>query len=132
MQTISHRFVEQVPAGKEPGILYISLEFGVATHLCPCGCESVVVTRLAPSGWSVIFDGETVTLDPSIGNWSQPCKSHYWIRNNQILWARTFSDREIELVRWRDERDHRAAGKWNRKKEAPRKKKRKNGKARRR
>lgn len=125
MQTINHKFVEDIPAEKEPGILYISLEFAVATHLCPCGCGSVVVTRLARNGWSVTFDGETVSLDPSIGNWSQPCKSHYWIRNNRIHWARRFNDREIMLVRWKDERDHQAAGKKSknvRKKTGPRKK----------
>jgi len=111
MQTIQHNFVEEIPSEKEPGILYISLEFAVATHLCPCGCRSVIVTRLAPNGWSMLFNGETVTLNPSIGNWSLPCKSHYWIRNNQIKWARAYNKDEIEGVRKRDDRDHRAAGK---------------------
>jgi hypothetical protein len=57
------------------------------------------------------FDGETVSLNPSIGNWSLPCKSHYWIRKGQIRWARTFNDSEIAAVRLRDKRDHDASGK---------------------
>jgi len=34
-----------------------------------------VVTPLSPTGWSLIFDGETVSLYPSIGNWNFPCRS---------------------------------------------------------
>lgn len=111
MQTIQHKFVEEIPAEKEPGTLYVSLEFAVASHLCPCGCGSVIVTRLAPNGWSVTFNGETVSLRPSIGNWSLACKSHYWIKNNQIRWARSFDEDEIERIRLRDARDHQKAGK---------------------
>ncbi len=104
--TIQHKFVELIPKEKEPGILYISLEYAVASHLCPCGCGELVVTSMAPHAWSMTFDGETVSLNPSIGNWSLPCKSHYWIRKGQIRWARTFNDSEIAAVRLRDKRDH--------------------------
>ena len=109
MMTIQHKFVENIPAEKEEGRLYISLEFAVASHLCPCGCGSLVVTAIAPHGWSLIFNGETVSLTPSIGNWSQPCQSHYFIRNNQIRWASRFNRRQIEGVQRRDTKDHEAS-----------------------
>jgi hypothetical protein len=98
--------MEVIPAEKEPGVLYVSLEFGVASHLCPCGCGSVVVTALAPHRWSLIFDGETVSLTPSIGNWSQACQSHYWIRNNKIRWVGGLSAWQIKGVQLRDIRGH--------------------------
>lgn len=42
------------------------------------------------------FDGETITLYPSIGNWSFPCQSHYWITNNKVRWAPKWTKEEIE------------------------------------
>lgn len=111
MQTIQHRFVEVIPAEKELGVLYVSLEFAVASHLCPCGCGSVIVTALAPHRWSLVFDGETVSLKPSIGNWSQLCQSHYWIKNNKIRWAGPFTTRQIKGVQRRDKKDHESSSK---------------------
>ena len=124
MQTIQHEFVEEIPAEKQRGILYISLEFAVASHFCPCGCGSLVVTRIAPNGWSLCFNGETVSLNPSIGNWSLPCQSHYWIKDDRIRWARKFGKEEINSVRLKDERDHETGNKNKRKR-----KKRKDGKS---
>lgn len=76
--------------------LYISLKFSTAIHLCPCGCGRQVVTPLSPIDWSLSFNGETISLYPSIGNWSFPCKSHYWIRNDEIIWSGKYSLREID------------------------------------
>jgi hypothetical protein len=46
------------------------------------------------------FDGESVWLRPSIGNWSFPCRSHYWIvRAGQVRWARTWSEEEVRSAR---------------------------------
>jgi hypothetical protein len=50
----------------------------------------------------LIFDGKTVSLDPSIGNWSFRCKSHYWIRDGKVKWSRQWSREEIEVGRARD------------------------------
>ena len=38
-------------------------------------------------------------LDPSIGNWSFPCQSHYWIRNDRVKWAPKWSREQIERRR---------------------------------
>lgn len=93
-----HRFVEFIPSEIEEEILYISLEYDVAKHKCPCGCGSEIVTTLSPARWQLMYDGETVSLSPSIGNWNHKCKSHYFIKNNRIVWAGKFSDKQIDNV----------------------------------
>lgn len=45
------------------------------------------------------YDGKTVSLHPSVGNWSFPCRSHYWIDRNEIRWSHAFDDAEIRRVR---------------------------------
>lgn len=105
---LSHAFVTDVPQSLDPGRLYVSLEYGTAAHLCCCGCGNEVITPLTPTDWSVIYDGETVSLDPSVGNWNLPCRSHYWIRRGEVHWAQAWSDEEIEESRERD----RAAKRW--------------------
>lgn len=32
------------------------------------------------------YDGEAVTLSPSIGNGAYKCRSHYFIRENSVVW----------------------------------------------
>jgi hypothetical protein len=49
--------------------------------------------------WILIFDGKTISLDPSIGNWSFACQSHYWIKRNKIRWGSPFSEGKIATVR---------------------------------
>jgi hypothetical protein len=99
MKTIQHKFVEYIPSTLEEGILYISIEYHTAAHLCTCGCSNLVITPLTPTDWKLIFDGRTVTLSPSIGNWNFECKSHYWIKNNKVIIARNWDDWEISFIR---------------------------------
>jgi hypothetical protein len=99
---LAHRFVDHVPERLEPGELYISIPFTTAVHLCACGCGNEVVTPLSPTDWKVTFDGESVSLHPSIGNWSFPCQSHYWIRNNHVRRAPRWSAEKIAAGRARD------------------------------
>jgi hypothetical protein len=101
--TITHEFVETVPDRLDDGIIYISLAYATAVHLCCCGCGHEVVTPLHPTQWSVTFDGETVSLAPSIGNWSFACRSHYWVRQGQIWPARNFGAAEVARLRADDE-----------------------------
>jgi hypothetical protein len=82
-----HVFVETIPDVVEPGILYVSTTYGTAIHRCACGCGNEVVTPVTPTDWTVLFDGETVSLRPSIGNWGFVCESHYWIKRNRVQWA---------------------------------------------
>ena len=99
---LTHEFVEFIPSQLKEGRLYISLEYASAAHKCCCGCGKEVVTPLSPTDWKLIFDGKTVSLDPSIGNWSFPCQSHYWIRNNFVKWAPRWSQKRIDAGRARD------------------------------
>jgi hypothetical protein len=99
---IRPEFVEFIPNAVEDGILYISIPYATATHKCACGCGEIVVTPIRPTDWSLTWNGETVTLNPSIGNWSFPCRSHYWIVENRIIWARKWNTSEIEAGRAKD------------------------------
>jgi len=102
--TIQHEFVEFMPERLEEGTLYVSVHYATAVHKCCCGCGNDVFTPLSPADWKLTFDGRTVSLFPSIGNWSFACQSHYWIRNNRIEWARRWSQDEIEAGRAKDAR----------------------------
>ena len=90
---LTHEFVEFMPEEIKEGILYISLEYNTASHKCCCGCGMRVVTPLHPTDWALIYNGVSASLNPSIGNWSFPCRSHYWIRNNKIAWAESWDAR---------------------------------------
>jgi hypothetical protein len=99
VDALSPEFVDHVPDDKVDGVLYISIPFATAIHRCCCGCGNVVVTPLSPVDWRLTYDGETVSLYPSIGNWGFPCQSHYWISQNRVEWAKRWPKREIEAGR---------------------------------
>jgi hypothetical protein len=103
--TFTPKFVETVPEELEEGCLYISIRFRTASHLCACGCGGRVVTPIKPPKWKFTYDGENVWLFPSIGRWKLPCRSHYVIREGKVVWARSYTDREIEAVARRDAHD---------------------------
>ena len=99
---MKHNFVEYVPAELADGTLYISMEFATVVHLCACGCGYKVVTPLSPAEWQLGFDGETISLTPSIGNWQFPCRSHYWVSSNRVRWAEAWTPAQIEAGRQHD------------------------------
>lgn len=99
IKTLKHEFVESFPEKMAPGMLYVSITYASVGHLCCCGCGREVVTPLSPTDWSLTFDGDTITLEPSIGNWNFPCRSHYWIRRNRVRWSYNWSDREVDRGR---------------------------------
>jgi hypothetical protein len=86
MMKLTYEFVKNIPDRLEYGKIYISIEYTVAIHKCACGCGKEVVMPLSPTDWKLIYDGKTVSFYPSIGNWSFACRSHYWIKNNQVEW----------------------------------------------
>ena len=96
---MKHKFVEFIPDKVEEDIIYISIPFDTITHKCCCGCGNEVVTPLSPTDWTLSYDGESVSLSPSIGNWNFECKSHYWIKNNKVKWATEWSKDEIKKSR---------------------------------
>lgn len=78
------------PEAMKPGILYISHEFHLINHLCPCGCGAQAVCPIEPDApewsWNFTENEGKVTLRPSILNRACPNKSHYYITNNKIEW----------------------------------------------
>lgn len=104
-----HRFVDGAPQTLEPGVLYVSIRHKSALHLCACGCGHEVVTPLAPHRWQLLFDGETVSLEPSVGNSVLPCRSHYLITKNTVNWHRPMTEKGIEWAHRRDQRAVEAA-----------------------
>lgn len=94
--TLQHKFVKNIPDNIEEGVVYVSIDYSTAIHKCCCGCRNEVVTPLSPTDWQLIFDGESVSLYPSIGNWNFNCQSHYWITRNKIKWAPKWSKEQIQ------------------------------------
>jgi hypothetical protein len=96
---VDHQFVEFIPDEIAPNTIYVSMEYGTAVHACLCGCGHRVVTPLTPTDWHLTYDGETISLHPSIGNWSFPCQSHYIIQQGRAMWAEKWSADRIEAGR---------------------------------
>jgi hypothetical protein len=102
METIRHKFVEAIPNELEAGVIYISGSRRTATHLCVCGCGNEVTTPISPTDWQLKFNGESISLTPSIGLWEFKCRSHYWIIKNQIRHSGSWNDREVQQGRERE------------------------------
>lgn len=96
---LQHRFVDGFPDRLQPGVLYVSIEFASMSHLCCCGCGCEVITPLSPRDWKFTYDGASVSVHPSIGNWSLPCRSHYIIQSGRINWAGDWTEAQIEAAR---------------------------------
>lgn len=100
----AHQFVEYMPEQLDDGILYISMNYAVASHKCACGCGREVVTPLSPTDWQLYFDGQAISLQPSIGNWNFPCRAHYYLDEGNVRWAGDMSQYAIERGRIRNRR----------------------------
>jgi hypothetical protein len=101
---LNHRFVDYLPEALEPGFLYVSITYATAAHKCCCGCGLEVVTPITPTDWQLGFDGDSLSLNPSIGNWNFPCRSHYFIERGRVVDAPPWSDAEVAAERERDRR----------------------------
>lgn len=100
--------VHYIPDKLDPGILYVSKEFGIAMHLCPCGCGSSISTPIGPTEWSICQTKTGPTLNPSVGNWQEACRSHYWIRGGEVVWAESWTPEQILAGRLQEEERTRA------------------------
>lgn len=101
---VAHKFVKIIPDELEELTLYVSMDYATAVHMCCCGCGREVVTPLSPTDWTLIYDGVSISLSPSIGNWSFECRSHYWIRKSKVRWAKRWSRNRIDAGRAQDRR----------------------------
>jgi hypothetical protein len=99
---LEHRFVEDIPESLDPGVLYVSMEYATAAHSCCCGCGEEVVTPFTPTDWKMTFDGETISLKPSVGSWTLACRSHYVIDRGKVIEAAPWTSEQIDSERHRD------------------------------
>ena len=99
LDELTPEFVDEIPSAPEHGKLYLSCRYRAAIHLCACGCGAKVSTPLHPTGWRLSYDGESVSLSPSVGNWSEKCQSHYIIKHNRVLWADRLPRERIQRIR---------------------------------
>jgi len=104
METLSHKFVDVIPEHLEQGVLYVSGSRRTAIHLCVCGCGNEVVTPISPTDWQLKFDGETISLSPSIGLWEFNCRSHYWITRSKIMHSGAWTDSQVQDGRKREKK----------------------------
>lgn len=102
IRKLEHQFTQSIPRELEPGVLYVSMEYATAAHSCCCGCGEQVVTPFSPTDWKLLYDGESVSLTPSIGNWNSACRSHYFIRHGCVIEAEAWSQARIESEYRRD------------------------------
>jgi hypothetical protein len=96
--------VEYMPKQLQPGTLYASEEYEIASHLCACGCGAKVITPLGPTDWSLRESAHGPSLWPSIGNWQEPCKSHYIIDSGEIIWCGQWTPEQILAGRRNEQR----------------------------
>ncbi|HZE83886.1 MAG TPA: DUF6527 family protein [Puia sp.] len=101
---LQHKFVDTIPDEVPFGWLFISIKYKTAIHKCVCGCGNEVVTPISPTDWKLTFDGLSISLSPSIGNWNFDCRSHYWIVKNEVVESAKWSDKEIRSGRQKEAR----------------------------
>ncbi len=99
---LAHEFVKAIPNDLKERTLYVSVDYATVVHKCCCGCGREVVTPLTPTDWTLIYDGVSISLNPSMGNWSFGCRSHYWISKSTVRWARPWSSSRIAAGRAQD------------------------------
>ena len=106
-ESYTHEFADSLPEAScmDERVLCVCIEYSVAAHLCMCGCGAEVVTPFSPARWTMSFDGRSVSLNPSVGNWGSPCESHYWLKSGDVRWSRHFSKDEVAVVRRKDQAD---------------------------
>lgn len=86
-------FAKHIPRELEAGVFYVSMDYATAIHACMCGCGREVVTPFGRASWTITYDGERVSLWPSIGNGAFPCRSHYIVRDGRIVWLKKDENR---------------------------------------
>lgn len=91
-------FVNVIPQHLKEGTLYVCLPYKIAMHKCACGCGAEVSTPISKKhGWVMSYDGEHVSMSPSIGNGAYACHSHYFLKNGRVEWLREiYNDYKVE------------------------------------
>ena len=87
------KLVDDVPYKLNNKTIYIIENEGYrwkAVMVCPCGCNKILHMNLIKEyhpSWKVEIDEKNIiTLHPSI-NRMVGCKSHFFIRRGEVVWA---------------------------------------------
>ena len=102
MSALQHEFVDLIPDVLINGTLYVSVHYATVVHRCCCGCGGEVVTPLTPTDWKLSFDGESISLFPSISGSTSGCGTHYWIDRNRVRWSVPLTPEQTADRRHRD------------------------------
>jgi len=89
--------VDRLPSVVDENVVYVCDEYEIAALKCACGCGHTV-TLLLDDGHQVRDVEGFADISPSIGVWDAACKSHFWIRQGNVIWGRTFSEHEIRAA----------------------------------
>lgn len=98
-------YVSQIPETLVDGIVYVSHEYEIAALKCACGCGHRVILLLG-DGHSVTDTHGYADVSPSIGVWDAPCRSHFFIRRGNVLWAESYSESAIQHAMKRQLKSH--------------------------
>lgn len=89
----SLRIVDDIQDDYEYGAMYLigsSNIFWRCVFHCPCGCgellELLLLDGASPNWTAELIDDSHVDLSPSIWK-THGCKSHFFIKNNRVLWV---------------------------------------------
>jgi len=90
-------FLQHAPEIK---VLLSTADGGRAVEGC-LSCDEIAAARLgslplSPIDWRLNFDGDSISVSPSVGNWSLPCRSHYVIDRSHVRWAGDWTYEQIE------------------------------------
>ena len=80
-------YTQVIPDDIQDNKIYISKEYGVCIHNCPCGCKHQIVLPFTENQWTLTENNDKVSLTPSIFSKSLKCQSHYYIKNNNVQWC---------------------------------------------
>jgi hypothetical protein len=61
-----------------------------AVFNCPCNCGRRIDLNLVKSqgpNWSLAIKNGKATLNPSVWLRDEPCQSHFFIRDNKVMWV---------------------------------------------
>ena len=92
-----YQLVERIPNVMEEGTVYHTEEFEIAGLLCACGCGHRI-TLIVPDSHKVWDDGGYATIEPSVGVFDAPCRSHFVIRAGKVQWLPAFSGSQAAKI----------------------------------
>jgi len=77
---VKYKICKILPSLKdmENNVVYISKKYLSTSHKCICGCGIQIHMGLMPNEWKYQIDSNNkISMQPSVGNYQIPCKSHY-------------------------------------------------------